>query len=96
MIPYGKIDSMSALGHLVRQKRKEVGVRQADAAALSGVGARFLSELERGKERAEIGKVLQVLDRFGLEVWIVPRGWELSKAAVALREWENPETSDER
>lgn len=73
-IPYGKIDSVRQLGALVRQRRADSGVRQAEAAGLAGVGARFLSELERGKETAEVGKVLQVLERLGLELWIVPRG----------------------
>jgi y4mF family transcriptional regulator len=62
------------LGTLVRQRRLEQRVRQADAAALAGVGTRFLSELERGKQTAELGKVLQVLDRLGLVVWVAPRG----------------------
>ena len=72
--PYGTIESVAALGAVVRHRRRAAGVRQADAAALSGVGARFLSELERGKETAEVGKVLRVLGRLGLEVRIVPRG----------------------
>lgn len=72
--PYGKIESTSELGALVRRRRKESRIRQADAAALANVGIRFLSELERGKETATLGKALQVLARFGLEVWIVPRG----------------------
>ncbi len=74
-VPYGKIRTMVELGTLVR-RRKEHGVRQAEAeaAALAGVGPRFLSELERGKETAEIGRVLQVLERLGLVVWIAPRG----------------------
>jgi len=75
MLPYGKIDSVAQLGRLVRRRRKESGVRQTDAAALAGVGVRFLSELERGKESAEVGRVLQVLERLGLEVLVVPRGW---------------------
>lgn len=72
--PYGKIESASDLGSLVRRRRKESHIRQAEAAALADVGTRFLSELERGKETAALGKALQVLYRFGLEVWIVPRG----------------------
>lgn len=76
VIPYGKVDSATALGALVRRKREEAGVRQADAAAFAGVGTRFLSELERGKHTAEVGKVLQVLQRLGLELWLLPRGVE--------------------
>jgi HTH-type transcriptional regulator/antitoxin HipB len=71
---YGKIETSQELGALIRKKRREVKFRQADAADFAGVGERFLSELERGKSTAELGKALQVLYRFGLEVWIVPRG----------------------
>jgi HTH-type transcriptional regulator/antitoxin HipB len=74
IIPYGKIQNTAELGAVVRRKRKEIRADQAKVAGLSGVGIRFLSELERGKETAELGKALQVLGRLGLEVWIVPRG----------------------
>ena len=73
-IPYGKISTSSDIGRLVRARRKKSGVTQEQAAALMGVGVRFLSELERGKETAELGKVLRVLERIGLELWIAPRG----------------------
>jgi transcriptional regulator with XRE-family HTH domain len=71
---YGKIETAQELGALIRKKRRAVKFRQADAADFAGVGPRFLSELERGKPTAALGKALQVLYRFGLEVWIVPRG----------------------
>lgn len=83
MIPYGKVLTSKELGALVRRKRKEVGVLQAEAAALAGVGTRFLSELERGKETAELGKALQVLERLGLEVRVTPRGWDESGGEAA-------------
>ena len=73
-IPYGKIRDVADLGRMVRDKRKAIGVRQADLAALAGVGTRFLSELENGKETAEIGRVLLVCRRLGLDLWIAPRG----------------------
>ena len=72
-IPYGKITSVAELGVLVRQRRKETGLTQADAAGLLGVGARFLGELERGKPTLEVGKVLQSLDRLGLAIEVVRR-----------------------
>ncbi len=80
MNPYGKIRTSQELGRLIRYRRKESGVPQADAAALSGVGPRYLSELERGKESAELGKALQVLQRLGLDVWVLPRGASPEKA----------------
>lgn len=74
MNPYGKIRTSQDLGRLIRLRRRESGIAQADAAALSGVGPRYLSELERGKESAELGKALLVLQRLGLDVWVLPRG----------------------
>ncbi len=83
VVPYGKVSTAAQVGSLVRRRRTSgAGVHQADAAALAGVGPRFLSELERGKETAELGKVLQVLDRMGLEVWILPRGGEPPKRSA--------------
>lgn len=71
--PYGKIASAADVGDIIRYKRKEVGLLQETAAGMSGVGTKFLSQLENGKETAELGKVLQVLRKLGLEVYIFPR-----------------------
>ena len=70
---WGKVTSVEDIGNLVRAKRKQLGVLQEDAAGLSGVGTRFLSQLENGKETAEIGRVLQVLKSMGLELYLYPR-----------------------
>ena len=60
---------------MVRTARQRAGADQATAAALTGVGVRFLGDLERGKPTVRLGLVLRVLERLGLEVWIAPRGW---------------------
>lgn len=70
---YGKVTTAKELGGLVRRKRKEVGALQESAAAMSGVGTKFLSQVENGKETAELGKVLQVLKSLGLELYVFPR-----------------------
>jgi transcriptional regulator with XRE-family HTH domain len=70
---YGKISTPEELGGIIRFKRKEIGVRQEIAAGMVGVGTKFLSQLENGKETAELGKTLQVLRKMGLEVYIFPR-----------------------
>ncbi len=62
------IKDVQSLGSAIRQHRKSMGLSQLNAAGLCGVGERFLSELERGKPTAEIGKVLQVLNRLGLRL----------------------------
>ena len=63
------------IGTAVRKKRKEDGLTLADAAALCGVGYRFMSDLENGKETAQVGKVLKVLTALGLNMTIEARKW---------------------
>lgn len=68
------VSNVASIGALVRERRKRAAMTQAQAAALAGVGTRFLSELERGKETVELNRVLQVLHRLGFELMIKPRG----------------------
>lgn len=56
------------LGRRVRQRRKTAALRQQELAALAGVGIRFVSELEKGKETLELGRVIRVLETLGLEL----------------------------
>jgi HTH-type transcriptional regulator / antitoxin HipB len=73
-VPYGKIENIDQIGLAIRTKRRAIGMLQSELAALSGVGTRFLSELENGKATAEIGLVLRVLRRLGLDLYVRPRG----------------------
>ena len=59
---------VGTLGMAVRQARKAHGLTQAELAGLAGTGPRFISELERGKASAELGKVLDVLAVLGLRL----------------------------
>lgn len=68
------VKDAASIGALVRARRLASGLTQAQAAGLAGVGTRFLSELERGKQTVELHRVLQVLERFGFELAIAPRG----------------------
>ena len=70
---YGRIANPEQLGGVIRLKRKEIGIRQEVAAGMTGVGTKFLSQLENGKETAELGKTLQVLQKMGLELYVFPR-----------------------
>lgn len=67
--PYGNMDSTS-LGRLVRRERKAQNLKQAELAAVSGVGVRFIVDLEAGKPTLQLGKVLQVITTLGCEVQI--------------------------
>ena len=56
------------IGRLVRETRKGLGVTQKELALTSGTGLRFIIELEKGKETAEIGKVLTILQTLGIQL----------------------------
>jgi len=58
------------IGDIVRTVRKEQNLRQDELAGASGVGLRFIVDLEAGKPTAQIGKVLQVLQALGCAVKI--------------------------
>lgn len=62
------IRTADQLGQTIRAERKALGLTQSDLAAASGVSLRFLSELERGRASAGVGRVLRVLEMLGLRV----------------------------
>ncbi len=53
------------IADFVRQMRKQFGMTQVDLADKSGVGLRFVRELEQGKQTLRLDKVNQVLGLFG-------------------------------
>lgn len=55
---------------MIRAERKRQGLRQDELAAASGVGTRFLLEVEGGKQTAQIGKILAVLEALGCDLSI--------------------------
>ena len=59
---------MTTLAIYVKTKRKEFGLTQEDVSMKSGVGLRFVRELEQGKETLRMDKVNQVLRLFGAEL----------------------------
>lgn len=71
-----QMNSMDDLAKIVRQTRKKQGLTQTDLAGLSGLGRRFISELERGKPRAQIAKVLLVLNVLGIRLEAI-REWDV-------------------
>ena len=58
------------IGTVVRQARLAQGLRQDQLAAATGVGVRFLVELERGKPSVRLAKVLAVLDALGCRLQV--------------------------
>ena len=60
--------SVTNLAKYIKAKRKEFGLTQVDLSQKSGVGLRFVREMEQGKETLRLDKVNQVLALFGAEM----------------------------
>lgn len=60
------------LSTLVKTMRKEYQLTQTELAEKSGVGLRFVRDLEQGKATLRLDKVNQILNLFGYEVGAVP------------------------
>ncbi len=55
----------------IKEKRRNLGLTQTDLAMKSGVGLRFVRDLEQGKPTLRLDKVNQVLALFGSEVGVI-------------------------
>ena len=53
------------IGEYIKEKRKQFKLTQIELAERSGVGVRFVRELERGKTTVQLDKVNLVLELFG-------------------------------
>ena len=58
---------MNTIAEFVKQKRREAGLTQEEFAMRSGLGLRFVRELEQGKETVRMDKVNQALAMFGMK-----------------------------
>ena len=66
----------NSLSIFVKEMRKQFGLTQVDLAEKSGVGLRFVRELEQGKQTLRLDKVNQVLALFGRQVGAIEIGKE--------------------
>ena len=58
---------MSRIEKYIKEERKKAGLSQEEFAIRSGLGLRFVRELEQGKETVRMDKVNQALAMFGME-----------------------------
>ncbi len=54
----------------IRNKRKEYGYTQEEFSIRSGLGLRFIRELEQGKLTLKMDKVMQAVQFFGYNVTV--------------------------
>lgn len=68
MPPKGYNMDDTTLAKYVKEMRKKYNLTQIDLAAKSGVGLRFVRDLEQGKQTLRMDKINQILNLFGKEV----------------------------
>jgi len=56
----------------LKERRKKVGITQVELSEKSGVGLRFIRDMEQGKKTLRLDKVNQVLYMFGHELAPTP------------------------
>ena len=58
---------MNTIGKYIKTERNKLGLTQEEFALRSGLGLRFVRELEQGKATVRLDKVNQALAMFGME-----------------------------
>jgi HTH-type transcriptional regulator / antitoxin HipB len=71
-----RLDNTRDLGLYVRDRRRRLGITQADLAASAQVSRRWLSDLEAGKPTAEVGLVFKALQALDVALDASPVEWD--------------------
>lgn len=61
-------DPNDRLAEVVRARRRQLSLRQAELADLAGVSERFVYALEHGKTSVQLDKTVAVLEALGLRL----------------------------
>lgn len=61
------------LGNVAERIRSDLGLRQTDLHAYTKLATRFIGEVEHGKETAQLGKVMVMIESLGHEIVIRPK-----------------------
>lgn len=67
-MPDHMVTDAGALGKVIRERRRALGMRQADLAMVADVGVRFIVDAENGKPTCRIGLLLKLLRELGIDL----------------------------
>ncbi len=68
-----KVIDVSSLGAAIKKRRKQLNYTQRFLSEVTGLSVSFISDLEHGKETAEIGKVLFLVNTLGMDLFVEGR-----------------------
>jgi transcriptional regulator with XRE-family HTH domain len=79
------LTTATALGPVVRERRKSQSLRIDDAAGLLGVSVDLMSRLENGQGSVRLDKALAVLDGLGLTLMVLPKEHPWARELDSIR-----------
>ena len=59
---------IKAIGKVIKERRKYLGINQQTLSELAGVGLNTLVAIERGEGNPQLGTLLTILDTLGLQM----------------------------
>ena len=68
---------MNNIAKFIKESRRAAGLTQEEFAMRSGLGIRFVRELEQGKETVRMDKVNVALAMFGMEAVPGKKEWDV-------------------
>jgi transcriptional regulator with XRE-family HTH domain len=89
------LEAALGFGSLIRSRRKALKMRQDQLALATGVGRRFLIDLEAGKPSCQLGRSLLVAEALGLRLADILAAGVPSQSATALELPDLPEEVEE-
>jgi y4mF family transcriptional regulator len=74
------------LGRLIRERRKQHRLTQAQLATIVGASRKWIIDLESGKRTAELSLTLRTLNTLGLQVDVKQRSESRSPGSARINE----------
>ena len=68
-----QLSNVVHLGRVIRDVRKEQGLTQKDVSGITGMGRRFISNLENGKATAQVEKIFLVCAALGIALHAISK-----------------------
>lgn len=68
------VNSATDFGKALKARRKELGYTQRYISEYTGFSISFISDLENGKNTAELGKAIYLANILGLDIAVNARG----------------------
>ena len=68
-----RVSDSVEMGLAMRKRRKKLGYTQQFLSDITGLSVSFISDVENGKETAEVGKVIRYISFLGLNILLEER-----------------------